>query len=47
MISLGLPWALALAPLPLLIWRLAPPHRERASALRFPGRWSHRTIPLR
>lgn len=36
MISLGLPWALALAPLPLLIWRLAPPHRERASALRFP-----------
>jgi Ca-activated chloride channel family protein len=35
-ISLGLPWALALLPLPLLVWRLAPPHRERLPALRFP-----------
>ena len=36
MISLGLPWALPLLPLPLLVWWLAPPHRERVPALRFP-----------
>lgn len=36
MISLGLPWALLLLPLPLLVWWLAPPHRERVPALRFP-----------
>lgn len=36
MITLGLPWALLLLPLPLLVWRLAPPHREKVPALRFP-----------
>lgn len=36
MITLGLPWALALAPLALLVWRFAPPRRERVAALRFP-----------
>ncbi|HBG98462.1 MAG TPA: hypothetical protein DDY29_06955 [Rhodobacteraceae bacterium] len=36
MIQLGLPWALALLPLPWLIWRFAPPHRERVEGLRFP-----------
>jgi Ca-activated chloride channel family protein len=36
MISLGFPWALLLLPLPLLVWRLSPPHRERVPALRFP-----------
>lgn len=36
MISLGLPWALMILPLPLLVWRLVPPHRERVQALRFP-----------
>ncbi|WP_121061620.1 VWA domain-containing protein [Chachezhania antarctica] len=36
MISLAAPWALVLLPLPLLIWRFAPAHRERESALRFP-----------
>ncbi|MCA1287126.1 VWA domain-containing protein [Salipiger bermudensis] len=36
MISLAAPWLLLLLPLPLLVWRLAPPHRERESALRFP-----------
>ncbi|MEL6204765.1 MAG: VWA domain-containing protein [Pseudomonadota bacterium] len=36
MIQLGLPWALALLPLPFLIWRFAPPHRERMEALRVP-----------
>lgn len=36
MISLGLPWALLLLPLPLLFWRFMPPHRETVAALRFP-----------
>lgn len=36
MISLAAPWLLLLLPLPALVWRLAPPHRERAPALRFP-----------
>lgn len=36
MISLGQPWALALLPLPLLVWWLMPPYRERVPALRFP-----------
>lgn len=36
MISLGLPWALLLLPLPFLVWRFVPPHRERVPALRFP-----------
>lgn len=36
MISLGFPWALLLLPLPLLVWRFAPPHREHVPALRFP-----------
>jgi Ca-activated chloride channel family protein len=36
MISLGAPWALLLLPLPLLVLWLAPPHRERVPALRFP-----------
>jgi Ca-activated chloride channel homolog len=36
MIALGSPWALLLLPLPLVIWRLIPPHRERVPSLRFP-----------
>ena len=36
MISLGFPWALLLLPLPLLVWRFMPPHREHVPALRFP-----------
>lgn len=36
MITLAFPWALVLLPLPLLLWWLFPPHRERVSALRFP-----------
>ena len=36
MILLGLPWALLLLPLPLLVRWLVPPHRERVPALRFP-----------
>lgn len=36
MISLAAPWALALAPLPLLLWWRLPPHRQRAQGLRFP-----------
>jgi Ca-activated chloride channel homolog len=35
-ISLGLPWALLLLPLPFLVWRLVPAHREPVPALRFP-----------
>ncbi|WP_231491596.1 VWA domain-containing protein [Microbulbifer sp. HZ11] len=30
------PWALLLLPLPLLVWWLAPPHRERIAAIRVP-----------
>ncbi|MGB1389271.1 MAG: VWA domain-containing protein [Paracoccaceae bacterium] len=36
MITLGLPFALGLLPLPWLIWRLMPPLREKVTALRFP-----------
>jgi Ca-activated chloride channel homolog len=36
MITLGFPWALIALPLPLLVWWLLPPHRERVPALRFP-----------
>lgn len=36
MINLGLPWALLLLPLPFLVWRFVPPHREPVPALRFP-----------
>jgi Ca-activated chloride channel family protein len=36
MISLGLAWALVLLPLPLLVWWLAPPHREQVPSLRLP-----------
>lgn len=33
---LALPWALALLPLPWLVWRFAPPRRERVRAIRVP-----------
>lgn len=36
MISLAMPWVLLLLPLPVLVWRFVPPHRERVPALRFP-----------
>lgn len=36
MLSLASPWALALLPLPWLIWRFGPPHRERVRAIRIP-----------
>lgn len=36
MLSLAAPWALALLPLPYLVWRFMPPHREAVSALRIP-----------
>lgn len=36
MITLGLPYALLLLPLPWLIWRFLPPVREAVPALRFP-----------
>ncbi|MEM8769777.1 MAG: VWA domain-containing protein [Pseudomonadota bacterium] len=36
MLELAQPWALLALPLPLLIWRLAPPRRKTASALRVP-----------
>ena len=36
MISLAQPWALALLPLPLLVWWFLPPHRDQVRALRFP-----------
>lgn len=36
MISLLLPWALALLPLPVLVWRFLPPYRKRVEGLRFP-----------
>jgi Ca-activated chloride channel family protein len=35
-LELAHPWALLLLPLPLLVWWLAPPQRERVSALRVP-----------
>ena len=36
MLELAYPWALTLAPLPLLVWWLWPPHREPVSAIRVP-----------
>ncbi|MEM1429140.1 MAG: VWA domain-containing protein [Pseudomonadota bacterium] len=36
MISLALPWALALLPLPFLVWRFVPPYRKQVEGLRFP-----------
>ncbi len=36
MIQLAFPWAFVLLPLPYLVWRFAPPHRERVTALRVP-----------
>lgn len=36
MMSLAAPWALVLLPLPWLVWRFLPPHREHVPALRFP-----------
>lgn len=36
MITLAHPFALALLPLPLLVWWLAPPHREQVAATRVP-----------
>lgn len=36
MIQLAFPWAFVLLPLPYLIWRFAPPHRERVAAVRVP-----------
>jgi Ca-activated chloride channel family protein len=36
MIELAFPWALLLAPAPWLVWRYAPPRRERTPALRTP-----------
>lgn len=34
--SLAYPWLLLLLPLPLLVWRFAPPHRNRVPAIRIP-----------
>lgn len=36
MLSFDSPWVFLLLPLPLLVWWLVPPHRERTSALRVP-----------
>ena len=36
MLELAHPWALLLLPLPILVWWLAPPQRERVSAMRVP-----------
>ncbi|MEX0339366.1 MAG: VWA domain-containing protein [Arenibacterium sp.] len=36
MLLLAEPWALALLPLPWVVWRFAPPHRESVSAIRIP-----------
>ena len=36
MFSLGFPYALLLLPLPWLVWRFAPPFRDRTQALRIP-----------
>lgn len=36
MLELTLPWALLALPLPLLVYWLVPPHREKVSALRIP-----------
>lgn len=34
--SIALPWVLILLPLPWLIWRFVPPHRDRVAAIRVP-----------
>jgi Ca-activated chloride channel homolog len=36
MYELAFPWALAALPLPLLVWWLSPPHRERVMAVQVP-----------
>ncbi|HEY8568686.1 VWA domain-containing protein [Microbulbifer sp.] len=36
MIDFATPWALALLPLPFLVWKFVPAHRERVPALRVP-----------
>ena len=36
MLEFAHPWALLLTPLPVLVWWLAPPQRERVSAIRIP-----------
>jgi Ca-activated chloride channel family protein len=36
MLEFAHPWVLLLTPLPLLVWWLAPPQRERVSAMRVP-----------
>ena len=36
MISLALPWAMLLLPVPWLVWRFSPSRRETVTALRFP-----------
>lgn len=36
MLEFAYPWAFALLPLPLLVWKFMPPHRERVGALRVP-----------
>lgn len=36
MLSLAFPWALLLLPAPWLVWRFAPPHRDRVPAIRIP-----------
>ncbi|PCH75136.1 MAG: hypothetical protein COC12_01955 [Rhodobacteraceae bacterium] len=36
MVSLAYPWLLLLLPLPWLVWRFAPPHRNRVPAIRIP-----------
>ncbi len=36
MISLDLPWMLALLPLPFLVWQFVPPYRKQIEGLRFP-----------
>lgn len=36
MLSFAFPWAFLVLPLPFLVWKLAPAHREQAQALRVP-----------
>lgn len=36
MIQFALPWALVVLPLPILVWRFAPPRRDRFEGLRLP-----------
>lgn len=33
---MGYPWAFVLLPLPYLVWRFAPPHRDQVNAIRIP-----------